>query len=51
MDHWDDRLVDLVEFRFPLDFDRSSNLISTEENHKSAKDYEEHVEHYLQEEV
>ena len=27
------------------------NLISVEVNHKPAKDYEEHVKHYLQEEV
>ena len=43
MDYWDDQLVDLLEFGFPLDFDRSLKLISVEDNHKSAKDYEEHV--------
>ena len=51
VDYWDDRLVDLLEFRFPLDFDRSLKLISVEDNHKSANDYEEHVNHYLQEEL
>ena len=51
MDYWDDQLVDLLEFGFPLGFDRSLNLISVEDNHKSAKDYEEHVKHYLQEEL
>ena len=51
VDYWDDQLVDLLEFGFPLDFDRSLKLISVEDNHKSAKDYEEHVNHYLQEEL
>ena len=47
VDFWDGQFVDLLEFRFPLDFDRSLNLISTEEYHKSARDYEDHVKHYL----
>ena len=51
VDYWNDQLVDLLEFRFPLDFDRSVKLTSVEDNHKSAKDYEEHVKHYLQEEL
>ena len=37
----------LLEFGFPLDFDRSLKLISVEDNHKSAKDYEEYVNHYF----
>ena len=36
---------------FPLDFDRHLNYISLEDNHKSAKDYEERVKHHLHEEV
>ena len=51
VDYWDDQLVVLLEFGFPSDFDRSFKLISVEDNHKSAKDYEEHVNHYLQEEL
>ena len=51
VDYWDDQLVDLLEFGFPLDFDRSLKLISVEDNHKSAKYYQEHVNHYLQEEL
>ena len=43
--------MDLLEFEFPLDFDRSLKLISVEDNQKSAKDYEEHVNHYLQEDL
>ena len=49
VNYWDDQLVDLLELRFPLYFDRSFNLFSVEDNHKSAKEYEEHVKHYLQE--
>ena len=51
VDYWDDQLVDLLEFGFPLDFDRSLKLLSVKDNHKSAIDYEEHVNHYLQEEL
>ena len=51
VDYWDNQLVDLLEFGFPLDFDRSCDLISVEDNHKSAIDYKEHVQHYLQEEL
>ena len=35
-DYWDKQLVDLLEFGFPLDFDRSFELQSTEENHASG---------------
>ena len=45
MDYWDDQLVDLLEFEFSLDFDRSMNLVSLEDNHKSAKNYEEHSDY------
>ena len=51
MDYSDDQCVDLLEFRFPLDFDRSLNLVSVENNHKLAKGYENHAEHYLQGEL
>ena len=37
--------MDLLEFVFPVDFNRSLKLISVEDNHKSAKDYEDHVKH------
>ena len=49
VDYWDDQLVDLLEFGFPLDSDRSLDLVSVEDNHKSAKDYKEHVNHYFPE--
>ena len=51
VDYWDDELVDLLEFRFPSDFDRSLNLVSVEDNHKLAKEHGEHVKHYLREEL
>ena len=41
VDYWDDQLVDLLKFGFPLDFDGYSSLISIEGNHKSAIEYEE----------
>ena len=36
-DFWDKQLVDLLEYGFPLDFDSDAPLLSTEENHASAK--------------
>ena len=50
-DYFDKQLVDLIEFDFPLDFDRTMQLESTFVNHTSAKKFSEHVEKYLQEEL
>ena len=50
-DYWDTRLLDLLEFRFPLDFDTNTVLTSIEENHASAKQFSSHVETYIQEEI
>ena len=36
-DFWDKQLVDQLECGFPLDFDRDAPLLSTEDNHASAK--------------
>ena len=36
--YWDQQLCDLLEFGFPLDFDRSCRLHSIEENHTSANE-------------
>ena len=41
--YWDRQLVDLIQFGFPLDFDRNVVLNSTELNHNSALKYPEHV--------
>ena len=50
-DYWDKQLVDLLEFGFPLDFDRNCKLHSTEENHASGRDYAYDIECYIQEEL
>ena len=48
-DYWDKQLVDLLEFGFPLDFDRNFELQSTEENHASGRDHAYDIECYIQE--
>ena len=50
-DYWDTQLLDLLEFGFPLDFDTTTELISTEENHTSAKQFSSHVQTYIEEEL
>ena len=50
-DYWDKQLLDLLEFGFPLDFNKSTVLTSTEENHASAKQFSSHVETYIQERI
>ena len=49
--YWDHQLPDLIEYRFPIDFDRSRPLISTEVNHASGQEYGNDIEQYLREEV
>ena len=50
-DYWDTQLLDLLEFGFPLDFDTNTDLVSTEENHASAKQFASHVQTYIREEL
>ena len=50
-DYWDTQLLDLLEFGFPLDFDTNTELISTGENHTSAKQFSSHVHTYIREEL
>ena len=50
-DYFDKQLPDLIEFGFPLDFDRSRDLQSTLVNHASARLYPDQVNKYIQEEV
>ena len=45
-DYFDKQLVDLIEFGFPLDFDRTRQLESTFVNHASARNFFEHVDKY-----
>ena len=49
--YWDSQLTDLLKFGFPLDFDRTCSLHSTEENHKSALLNASHVGKYIAEEL
>ena len=50
-DYFDKQLCDLIEFGFPLDFDRSRHLESTLVNHASGRNFSDHIDKYLQEEL
>ena len=50
-DYWDQQLRDLIEYGFPIDFDRSRPLVFTEVNHASGHEYGSDIESYLKEEV
>ena len=49
--YWDQQLPDLLEYRFPLDFDRTCTLQSVDSNHKSAETHMNQVRDYIQEEL
>ena len=49
--YWDQQLCDLLEFGFPLDFDRNCTLNSTEVNHTSAIQNSQHISQFIQEEI
>ena len=49
--YWDQQLVDLIQYRFPLDFNKEQPLQSTMYNHASALDYITDVERYLSTEL
>ena len=49
--YWDKELPDLLQFGFLLDFNRTVQLNSTEQNHKSALENSSHVEKYIAEEL
>ena len=49
--YWDQQLCDLLEFGFPLDFDRNCTLNSTEVNHTSAIQNSQHISQFIQEET
>ena len=51
VDYFDQQLPDLIEFGFPLSFDRNLDLSSTAHNHPSAIQFIEHVNQYIQEEL
>ena len=50
-DYWDQQLVDLLHYGFPLDFDRSQSLQSTFNDHASAQQFPDHVDKYIQTEI
>ena len=50
-DYWDQQLIDLIQYGFPLDFDRNCVLGETMDNHASAKEHASHVDKYIQEEL
>ena len=50
-DFWDKQLVDLLEYGFPLDFDRDAALLSTEDNHASAKHFASDVHTYISDQL
>ena len=47
--YWDKQLCDLLEYGFPLDFDRKCPLNSVEENHTSANENASHISKFLEE--
>ena len=49
--YWDQQLCDLLEFGFPLDFDRNCTRNSTEVNHTSAIQNSQHISQFIQEEI
>ena len=49
--YWDKQLIHLLEFGFPLDFNRGSNLRCDYKNHSSATDNPRDVETFLTEEL
>ena len=49
MGYWDQQLIDLIQYGFPLDFDRYCTLGQTLENHTLANDYASHVTKYIKE--
>ena len=49
--YWDQQLLQLIEFGFPLDFNRNCPLNYEPENHKSATEFPKDIEAYLEEEL
>ena len=48
--YWDQQLLQLLRFGFPLDFNRNCSLRSDNKNHSSAVDFPQDVNAYLSEE-
>ena len=50
-DYWDKQLPDLIDYGFPIDFDRTCPLLSTDKNHSSAEQFPRDIQLYLDNEV
>ena len=50
-DYTDHNLVDMLEFGWPIHFDRSQPLTPVHMNHHTANAYPEHVDHYIRTEL
>ena len=50
-DYWDQQLVQLIHYGFPLDFDLESPLAQEGLNHNSALAYPDDIDAYLKEEI
>ena len=50
-DYWDAQLPNLLEFGFPLDLSRESEITSTGNNHTSTLQNPQHVKAYINEEL
>ena len=48
--YWDKQLLHLIQFGFPLDFNRSCPLIHEQGNHKSATEFPSDITAYIEEE-
>ena len=49
--YWDNQLLDLIKYGFPMDFNRQSPLRWEGKNHNSALQFPQDVEAYLKEEI
>ena len=49
--YWDQQLCELIQFGFPLDFNRSCILNHEQGNHKSSVDFPADIEAYIEEEL
>ena len=50
-DYWDQQFPDLIQYGFPLDFDRNFPLSLSKTNHTSAIEHGTHAEAYIKEEL
>ena len=49
--YWDEQLLHLIEYGFPLDFKRNCPLNNESGNHKSATDFPSDIDAYIEEEL